>query len=321
MCTHGIKKGILLIFVAVAVGSVSSFSTPFRYHHKCRRIVFSTVDGLCSLPVSANRGTALSSSTKERNDEPSDQKQTLLKKYRAGSITFGLVSLILATIPDRTNTVQLANKYGGAAGYGLAAGTCHILADATRNGRLASDTYKRLNIGLFLFCFISLFSIPGEAAFHPQFGPAVLLMTAMTFIKGWGCTLAYKGWKRGVQESNDNESSSPKQLLGAFGKGIQSTMSGIFHTPRKGFVYLIYLLLVLMAGFSAVMEAQFYIKYNAPLFDISLQWSALARLSLVASMVYSLKDASERNRLTGTTFITLNFMVALWALSGMFLVV
>lgn len=33
-------------------------------------------------------------------------------------------------------------------------------------------------------------------------------------------------------------------------------------------------------------------------------------------MVYSLKDAAERNRLTGTTFIQLNFMVGLWALAG-----
>ena len=323
MCTDRLKTAILFIFMGFAISSVSSFSVPFRQNQKA---ALSTrhVDVPVWSSLAANRGAALSSSTKEENDDaqvPVVSRQKLTNKYRAGSIVFGLVSLILATMPDRTNAVQLANKYGGAAGYGLAAATCHLLADATSNERLTSDTYKRLNIGLFFFCFISLFSIPGEAAFHPQFGPAVLLMTAMTVIKGWGCTLAYEGWKTGVQESNDNASSlSPKQMLSAFGKGIKSTMFGIYNTPRKGFVYLIYLLLVLVAGFSAVMEAQFYLKYNAPVFNISLQWSALARLSFVASIVYSLKDASERNHLTGTTFITLNFMIALWALSGEFCV-
>jgi hypothetical protein len=243
----------------------------------------------------------------------------LTKRYKAGSILFGLVSLILATMPDRTKAVKLASKYAGSAGYGLAAGTCHILADATSNDRLSSDTYKRLNCGLFFFCFVTLFAIPGEAAFHPQFGPAILLMMAMTFIKGWGCSLAYEGWKTGVEESSGrNASMTVKQLAAEFGYGIKSTVSGLFHTPRKGFVYLLYLLVVLAGGFSAVMEAQFYMKYSAPLFDISLQWSAFARLALVSSMVYSLKDAAERGRLTGTTFIQMNFMVALWALAGKF---
>jgi len=250
-----------------------------------------------------------------------ESKSKLTKRYKTGSILFGLVSVILATMPDRTNAVQLANKYGGAAGYGLAAGICHILRDAASHDRLSSDTYKRLNVGLFFFCFISLLSIPGEAAFHPQFGPAVLLMMAMTFIKGWGCSLAYAGWKLGVQELNGNDSTTPRQLVGEFGKGIKSTLSGIFNTPRKGFVYLLYLMLVLAGGFSAVMEAQFYMSYNAPLFNISLQWSALARLFLVSSMVYSLKDASERGRLTGTTFITMNFLIGLWALFGKFQIV
>lgn len=250
---------------------------------------------------------------------PPPDKDKLTKRYKIGSILFGLVSVILATMPDRTKAVKLGSKYAGSAGYGLAAGTCHILADATSNDRLSSDTYKRLNGGLFFFCFISLFAIPGEAAFHPQFGPAILLMMAMAFMKGWGCSVAYEGWKTGVEESSGrNASVTAKQLAAEFGHGIKSTASGIFRTPRKGFVYLLYLLVVLAGGFSAVMEAQFYMKYSAPLFDISLQWSAFARLVLVSSMVYSLKDAAERGRLTGTTFIQMNFMVALWALAGKF---
>jgi hypothetical protein len=34
---------------------------------------------------------------------------------------------------------------------------------------------------------------------------------------------------------------------------------------------------------------------------------------MIATMVYSLKDAAERDRLTGTTFIQMNIMVGVWA--------
>jgi hypothetical protein len=33
-------------------------------------------------------------------------------------------------------------------------------------------------------------------------------------------------------------------------------------------------------------------------------------------MIYSLKDAAERDSLSGTTFIQMNYMVAIWALLG-----
>lgn len=48
-------------------------------------------------------------------------------------------------------------------------------------------------------------------------------------------------------------------------------------------------------------------------FEISLQWSAIGRLFMIASMIYSLKDAAERDRLTGTTFIQLNLLVGVWS--------
>ena len=63
-----------------------------------------------------------------------------------------------------------------------------------------------------------------------------------------------------------------------------------------------------------------FIQYKEALlktsFDISLCWSAVSRLFLVSSMMYSLKDAAERDRLSGTTFIQMNYMVAIWALVG-----
>ena len=46
---------------------------------------------------------------------------------------------------------------------------------------------------------------------------------------------------------------------------------------------------------------------------MSLNLSAVSRLFMISTMVYSLKDAAERDRLTGTTFIQMNIMVGLWA--------
>lgn len=49
--------------------------------------------------------------------------------------------------------------------------------------------------------------------------------------------------------------------------------------------------------------------------DASLQWSAVARLFLISTMIVSLKDAAERDRLTGTTFIQLNRLIGGWAVA------
>jgi hypothetical protein len=35
---------------------------------------------------------------------------------------------------------------------------------------------------------------------------------------------------------------------------------------------------------------------------------------MISTMIYSLKDADERDRLTGTTFLQMNIMVGSWAL-------
>ena len=292
--------------------------TPARASSESRRRLMASP---LSSSSSSRYQTILSSTSYENNNDSSHIKSSnynkrLSKQYTAGTILFGLVAFILAAMPDRTRGVQLAGKYGGAAGYGLAAGTCYILANDVKNNRLTTDSSKRLNVGLFFFCLISLFALPGEAAFLPMFGPAVLLMTVMTFIKGWGCNLSYQGWKIGVEESRGLANMTSKQLLGQFARDIASSIKGIFYTPRKGFVYLLLFFMVVLGGFSAVMEAQFYMQYGAPLFNISLQWSVLARLFFVSSIVYSLKDAAEQGRLTGTAFIQMNFMVAAWALFG-----
>ena len=53
------------------------------------------------------------------------------------------------------------------------------------------------------------------------------------------------------------------------------------------------------------------------MFDISLQWSGVARLFLISTVMFSLKDLADRDPMTtGTTFIKLNLMVGAWAALG-----
>jgi hypothetical protein len=51
-------------------------------------------------------------------------------------------------------------------------------------------------------------------------------------------------------------------------------------------------------------------------FGISLQWSAVSRLFFISSLLYSLKDAAERDCLSETTFVHANYLIAVWAFIG-----
>ena len=77
--------------------------------------------------------------------------------------------------------------------------------------------------------------------------------------------------------------------------------------------------MVCVGAFSTLMEGIFSIQYQDAFkrsaFDISLQWSSLSRLFLIASMIYSLKDAAERDRLDGSTFIRMNVLIGCWSLA------
>ena len=211
-------------------------------------------------PTTCRQVLALfSSESVDEEPQPRDsQRLDLTRKYNTTSLLFMIVSVIIALMPDRT--VQLASKVGGAAGYGLASGVSRILAGATNRNRLDSDTYKRLNMGLFGFSLVSLVAIPGEAAFLPTFGMAVLLLSCMQLVKGLGLTVANEGWRRGVDPENNGL--DPKQIMGELGNGTKSNLGGLYNTPRTGFMYLLCFLFSLAGGLSSYMEGRFYMSVS-----------------------------------------------------------
>lgn len=172
-------------------------------------------------------------------------------------------------MPDRTLTTLLSAKLGGAAGFGLAAGLCYILAHATEQNRLSSDTYKRLNVGLLGFFLVGLLAIPGEAAFAHQASSALALTGLLTLLRACGAAVSFAGWKRGVVGSDKGGTVNPplktlQLLVTDLFRGTRETLMGILRVQnkKKALTYRNSLLLIAACMFSSFMEGLFDIQVS-----------------------------------------------------------
>lgn len=246
------------------------------------------------------------------------KKEPLVATYGAAHKLYTAVAILLFIMPDRTATTRLASKWGGVAGYALAASACRMLQKATRAGRLASDTYKRLNVGLMGFC-LTFWAMPAEAGFLIEPASVHLMTLILSASKAFGFVLALTGWQYGVDKEGERFL-KPGELLNEFVSGCTSTFKGLrVKNAKKALAYRNCLIIVLIGLISSLFEGIFDVRYadafKRSAFDISIQWSAISRLFLISTMIYSLKDAAERDRLTGTTFIQMNVLVGSWALA------
>ena len=246
------------------------------------------------------------------------KKEPLVTTYGIAHKVYTALAVLLFIMPDRTFTARLASKWGGAMGYLLAAQAFKILQGATRAGRLASDTYKRLNVGLIGFC-LTFWAMPAEAGFLVQKSSRQIMTFLLTASKAFGLVLALTGWQYGVDKEGE-KFFKPAELVSEFSSGCLSTLKGMrVKAAKKALAYRNLLVMVLMGLASSLFEGIFDVRYQEAFkrsaFDISIQWSAISRLFLISTMIYSLKDAAERDRLTGSTFIQMNVLVGSWALA------
>lgn len=243
--------------------------------------------------ISLGKSSISSSSQKKEQPDP------LTHSYRRASYLFGFWSVLLLFLPFDSRRVKLATKMGSAAGFGISSGLCHILATATSaasieapavttgtatpaetgatsehdndNDRdqeaillLASDTRKRLNLGLALFFSIGLFAVPGEAAFSKTFATALLLSCLLTISRVYGLLLSVSGWKRGILLSNGNNNNRSLEIRDFYNelvKGMKSTLTGLrVRYRKKALTYRNLLLLILMGVFSSFMEGIFDLR-------------------------------------------------------------
>ncbi len=189
-------------------------------------------------------------------------------------------------------------------GYVLTAGLAYILASAVQGNRLSSDTYKRLNLSLLHLGIMGIVgwglvklgdTVPG---FTPMFIPPLFAM--INGIKGYGYgVLGY-------------DKSGNTALLTDFSTGVKSTIGGILSLPKSakstGYLAATYMVTTMKAA--KLLEVFRLILEGADGLTVFTRLSRYARYSMLSTVLYTLKDAADRGRLEGTTFIELNFLSA-----------
>lgn len=198
-------------------------------------------------------------------DVPSE---TLRRYYKILSIGYGLIATIFFLMPDKTFTVRLASKFGGAAGFGLAAGISRIMLASIHNNSLDSETCKRLNVGLLGFSVLGLFSVPGEAAFLFNTGPVMFLTAVANITRLFGAVVAYTGWSHGVLKTSPVRNNaamllSPKEAVIELFRGTKATFVGmkvLKVNKKKSLMYRNSVLIILLGMFSSFMEGLFHVR-------------------------------------------------------------
>ncbi len=244
--------------------------------------------------------------TKEETDETVDSKLAGRKKrlrlgYHFASIGYVITSLFGLFSWGSLSTSSFYYAVGG--GPLNMAVILYILKGAAINERLGSDTYKRLNIAAMFYALTQLCIPIGALGWSGSTAlkfPAFLAL--INGIKGYGYGVL--GW---------DKSKGASTILTDIKEGVQSTLKGLTTVKAKSTGYIIGTLLL---------GSMFCLKLKELCSIASLssaetvtRLSKLARFGLMTTIMYTLKDASDRDRLSGTTFVQLNFTAAVAFLS------
>ena len=230
------------------------------------------------------------------------QLQTIA--YVFNSLGYAAIAGILLFMPDKTNMARLDAKLGGAAGFAMAALLSNMLAGAAQRATLQRDAYKKVNLGLLAFCAVGIVAVPGESAFTPLQVPGTLLAGFMSMMRVIGGITSYFGWRLGVGN---------KDVVQELTEGVKKTQASMdLEKKSKGYLYQYS---AVAFGFG-IANCLLTISKLTSDFDISLQVSTISRLVLAISMLLTLKDANEANKLSGRTFFQMNLMLGAWCFLG-----
>ena len=182
----------------------------------------------------------------------------------------------------------------------MPAGLSYIMVSAAKHDRLGSDTYKRINLSLLKYSILGISVIKLSGGGNPILKVAYLI-TLINTIKGYAYGVL------GLDKKSGSDT-----LLQDFLKGIQSTFKGICSVPKnlKSVGYLAATLFVMAMKLLKLKEIIFAVQSSVASKEIAMSLARFNRLSLLALMIYTLKDAADRDRLSGTTFIQLNYLCA-----------
>mmetsp|Transcript_8919 Transcript_8919/g.11213 ORF Transcript_8919/g.11213 Transcript_8919/m.11213 type:complete len:360 (+) Transcript_8919:13-1092(+) len=267
-------------------------------------------------------------------DDILSPKPNSFLNYRLVSITYLAVSLFILFMPHRDiqyNSVKFRNNpvlVGGASGYGIAAVVSYILHDLSTKeciNKLNISTASTLNFGLLIFSLLGLFVVPGEAAFHENFQGSIMLFMMMITAKWLGIFISYRGFISLKNKDGNQIVQKQRRTLSPRMQNIYSSLQKFFRLTtepskeRDAKVYQVMFILCYICLGNNVLCLVHSLLMNSPSIPLSksLYLSAIARLSLISTIILTLKEAANETRLSEHKFIVLNLALAIWAFSGM----
>lgn len=245
------------------------------------------------------------------------RKKRVINGYRASAITnfvVGMFTLVMAGL-SKTSGVGIATASYYASGPAMASTVSLILAGAAENDRLGSDTYKRLNVllskygALWLLAGLVTFAAakmgpakPPAAAAKVFTNPLVVLASLTACVNGIkGFAYGVKGWDKQANKGYGNELADM----------VQSLRSLFFVKNLAGTGYLGATVMIGALKIRKLLEIVQLVLTGGGFTTaavLSTRVTRYAKLTLLTGIVFTLKDAADRNRLSGTTFIQLNFL-------------
>ena len=259
-----------------------------------------TGDNVGPLIVSVPKGDAKESETEKETSADdaklAGRKKRLIIGYKAISVSYLALVVMKATMLAK-NGLSPALIPSLVSGHALVAGVSTIMASAAENDRLKSDTYKRLNLAMLGYALLSLKVLSLTDA--PKYVILPFAISIVNTIKGY--TYGVLGW-----DKKNMDTSLGKDFL----SGFVSTPKGLFSIPTN-LKSLGYLSAFSLFARQAVVKL-LSLKATDGGAAMIKPLTQFGRMVFFLSILYTLKDAADRDRLKGTTFVQLNYMSALF---------
>jgi len=176
------------------------------------------------------------------------------------------------------------------------------LKEATENGRLHSETYKTLNIGIALYSTFTLAAYLRSFPFLGASGCAVHVYNVVISLYGWvvGC----QGVNYTAKVSSEAiDWSLLSQSFAVMLKNAFKTMTDVSKL-NKTFPYLITFLFCQLGLVHDIVMLK--VKGLSDASYVSMKLFSLGRFVIAGKTALVLKSAGDRDRLQGTTFRALN---------------
>ena len=242
-----------------------------------------------------------------------------VSSYRTSSILYMALALdswkrrnavsIFGVGGAAANTINIVSPVSLSAGFVLAAVASRCLISAAENNRLASDTYKRMNLALSLF---SLMNLMSHLVSWPFLGGAAC------FCSLFNTRVALKGWVKGVKGLGSDESRKLylNSYISELSYGLKTNLKGVITFKSKESIgYFLSFTLVSIIVLHNFLVVPLLWKKNLPRVN-ALRIASTARLLLAESILFTLMDAANRKRLSGSTFIKLTLGLSATSLAG-----